>query len=275
VVGVTSHATLTDSSQRSLPTKVPQITAAFWVIKVLSTGMGETFSDFLVKHLPPAVAVGGALLAFVLSLVVQFRRPAYSVWTYWTAVVMVAIFGTMVADIVDFVIGIPLAISTVGFLTLLVAVFALWHRCERTLDVHSINTRRREGFYWTTVVVTFALGTVAGDFTAATLHLGFLLSTVLFAVAIAIPALAWRWGGLTVVAAFWASYVVTRPLGASLTDWLASNRSDGLNLGTGWVSLAAAVPMLALIAVQAARARRADNTLEPQPHVRSESADLG
>ncbi|MEC3916803.1 COG4705 family protein [Nocardia sp. CDC160] len=232
--------------------KVPRITVLFWVIKVLSTGMGETFSDFLVKHLPPALAVGGALLAFVLSLVAQFRAPGYRVWVYWTAVVMVAIFGTMVADIVDFVVGIPLGISTAIFAALLAGVLGLWYRSERTLDVHTINTPRREGFYWTTVVITFALGTVAGDFTAATLHLGFLLSSVFFAVAIAIPALAWR-RGLNPVIAFWAAYVVTRPLGASVTDWLASDRNDGLNLGTGWVTLVSAIPMLILIAILARR----------------------
>ncbi|AYF78628.1 hypothetical protein D7D52_01710 [Nocardia yunnanensis] len=215
--------------------------------------MGETFSDFLVKHLPPLLAVGGALLAFAASLIVQFRAPRYRVWTYWTAVIMVAVFGTMVADIVDFVIGIPLGISTVVFLALLAGVFALWHRREGTLDVHSINTPRREGFYWATVMVTFALGTVAGDFTAATLHLGYLLSAVLFAAAISLPALAWRYAGLNPVLAFWTAYVITRPLGASITDWFASDRSDGLNLGTGWVTLAAAVPMTALIALLARR----------------------
>ncbi|MFJ9367968.1 hypothetical protein ACIRRA_26585 [Nocardia sp. NPDC101769] len=253
---MTNRVTLPDSARAGLPVKVPQITALFWVIKVLSTGMGETFSDFLVKHLPPPLAVGGALVLFTVSLAAQIRAPRYRVWTYWTAVVMVAIFGTMVADIVDFVVGIPLGVSTVLFLALLAGVLLLWYRVEGTLDVHSIDTRRREGFYWTTVVVTFALGTVAGDFTAAALHLGYLVSSVLFAVAIAVPALAWRLGGIDPVLAFWAAYVVTRPLGASVTDWLASDRSDGLNLGTGWVTLAAAVPMLVLIAVLARRQDR-------------------
>ncbi|GAB2509674.1 COG4705 family protein [Nocardia heshunensis] len=250
---MTNPTALTNSPLRSLPAKVPQITALFWVIKVLSTGMGETFSDFLVKNLNPALAVGGALAAFVIALVIQFRSPRYQVWTYWTAVVMVAIFGTMVADIVDFVIGIPLAVSSAVFAALLAGVFALWYRSEGTLDVHTINTRRREAFYWTTVMVTFALGTVLGDFTAAALHLGYLLSCVLFAVAIAVPALAWRYAGLNPVIAFWAAYVVTRPLGASITDWLASDRSDGLKLGTGWVTLAATLPMLALITLLARR----------------------
>lgn len=241
------------SPARALATKVPEITASFWVIKVLSTGMGETFSDFLVSHLPPELAVGGAGLALVAALVAQFRSRHYVAWIYWTAVVMVSIFGTMVADIVDFMLGIPLQVTTIAFLVLLGAVFGLWYACEKTLSVHSITTRRREAFYWATVMITFALGTAAGDLTAGKMHLGYLPSTVLFAVVIAIPAVAHRWAGLGAIPAFWASYVVTRPLGASATDWLAADRSDGLRLGTGWVSLAVTIPMVALIAVVALR----------------------
>ncbi|MVU76856.1 hypothetical protein GPX89_06295 [Nocardia sp. ET3-3] len=213
--------------------------------------MGETFSDFLVNHLPPELAVGGGLLLLIASLVAQFRSPRYRVWTYWTAVVMVSIVGTMVADIIDFVVGIPLPLSTLGFAAVLAAIFWLWQRSEKTLSVHSITTPRREAFYWATVLTTFALGTVAGDLTAEKLHLGFGPSALLFAAAIAVPALAHRRLGLGAVAAFWSAYVITRPLGASITDWLASSRADGLGLGTGWVTLAVTVPMLALIAVLA------------------------
>ncbi|WP_245717996.1 COG4705 family protein [Nocardia miyunensis] len=241
------------SPTRALATKVPEITALFWVIKVLSTGMGETFSDFLVSSLPAELAVGGAGVALIAALVVQFRSRRYVAWIYWTAVVMVSIFGTMVADVVDFKLGIPLPVTTIAFLVLLGAIFAIWHACEKTLSVHSINTRRREAFYWATVMITFALGTAAGDLTAGKMHLGYLPSTVLFAVVIAIPAIAHRWAGLGAIPAFWASYVVTRPLGASATDWLAADRSDGLRLGTGWVSLAVTIPMVALIAVAALR----------------------
>ncbi|QVI25060.1 hypothetical protein KHQ06_22430 [Nocardia tengchongensis] len=231
--------------------KVPEVSALFWLIKILSTGMGETFSDFLVNSLPPELAVGGGLLLLIGSLWLQFRAPRYRVWTYWTAVVMVSIVGTMVADIVDFVLGIPLPASTFAFALVLAGILALWFRSEKTLSIHSITTRRREGFYWATVMTTFALGTVAGDLTAATLHLGYLPSAVLFAVAIAVPAAAHRWFGMGAVAAFWSAYVVTRPLGASITDWLASSRADGLGLGTGWVTLAVTLPMLAGIAVLA------------------------
>lgn len=250
---VIDPASVAISPARTLASKVPEITALFWVIKVLSTGMGETFSDFLVSHLPPEIAVGGAGLALIASLIVQFRSRRYVAWIYWTAVVMVSICGTMVADVVDFVVGVPLLLSTIIFATLLAAVFGLWHASEKTLSVHSITTRRREAFYWATVMVTFALGTVAGDLTAGTLHLGYFPSTLLFAVVIAVPAIAHRRGLLAAIPAFWSAYVVTRPLGASATDWLASNRSDGLNLGTGWVSLAVTIPMVALIAVLALR----------------------
>ncbi len=244
------------SPARALATKVPEITALFWVIKVLSTGMGETFSDFLVSHVPPELAVGGAGLALIIALAAQFRSRRYVAWIYWTAVVMVSIFGTMVADIVDFQLGIPLPVSTVAFLVLLGVIFAVWYACEKTLSVHSITNGRREAFYWATVMITFALGTAAGDLTAGKMHLGYLASTVLFAVVIAVPAVAHRWGGLGAIPAFWASYVVTRPLGASATDWLAADRSDGLRLGTGWVSLAVTIPMVALIAVAALRQNR-------------------
>jgi uncharacterized membrane-anchored protein len=250
------------SPTRALATKVPEITALFWVIKVLSTGMGETFSDFLVSHLPPELAVGGAGLALIAALVVQFRSRRYVAWIYWTAVVMVSIVGTMVADIIDFIIGIPLLVSTMVFLLVLGAIFGLWYRFERTLSVHSITTPRRETFYWATVMVTFALGTAAGDLTAGTLHLGYLASTVLFAVVIAIPAIAHRWG-LGAIPAFWAAYIVTRPLGASATDWLASDRSDGLRLGTGWVTLAVTIPMVALITVVALRPGRPAADADP------------
>ncbi len=243
-------------STRPLTTKVPEITALFWVIKVLSTGMGETFSDFLVFHAPQMLAVGLAGLALIAALAAQLRSRRYNPWLYWTAVVMVSICGTMVADVVDFVVGIPLALSTILFAALLAVVFGLWYASEKTLSVHSITTPRREAFYWATVMTTFALGTVAGDLTAGTLHLGYLPSAILFGIVIAIPALAHRWSALGPIPAFWFAYIVTRPLGASITDWLASSHADGLNWGTGWVSLGVTIPMVALIASVALRSDR-------------------
>jgi uncharacterized membrane-anchored protein len=160
---------------------------------------------------------------------------------------MVAVFGTMVADAILFVVGLSFVVTTVGFSVLLAAIFVWWYAREKILSVHSITTPRRERFYWTMVMTTFALGTAAGDLTAGWLHLGYLGSIALFAIAIAVPAAAHRWAGLGTVAAFWSAYIITRPLGASITDWLSSSRQDGLNLGTGWISLGATIAIVALL----------------------------
>ncbi|MFF4650409.1 hypothetical protein [Streptomyces sp. NPDC001380] len=180
------------------------------------------------------------------SLVLQFRARRSTAWVYWTAVVMVSVFGTMAADVLHVGLGIPYLVSTVFFAAALAAVFAGWYACERTLSIHSIRTRRRESFYWATVMATFALGTAAGDLTAVTMHLGYLPSGIAFAALITVPALAFRVRVLNGVAAFWSAYVLTRPLGASFADWMGVSRDrGGLELGTGPVSLV----LLAVIAV--------------------------
>jgi uncharacterized membrane-anchored protein len=230
--------------------KVPvRITAGFWVTKVLTTGMGETTSDFLGHTVNPAVAGLAGLLGLVLALRAQLRADRHSPWTYWSAVVMVSVFGTMAADVIHVIAGVPYAVSTVFFFLLLVVVLAVWRRSEGTLSIHSIGTPRRERFYWATVLTTFALGTAAGDLTATTLHLGYFSSGLLFAALIAVPALA-RLLGLDPVTSFWWAYVLTRPLGASFADWMGVGHSrGGLGWGTGPVSLALAV----LIAVAVGR----------------------
>ncbi|EFC80513.1 DUF347 domain-containing protein, partial [Parafrankia sp. EUN1f] len=197
-------------AREPLAPKVPEITALFWVVKILTTGMGEAAADYIAhKNLAIAGAVG--LLGFVAGLWMQFRARRYSAPVYWFAVMMVAVFGTMAAD------GPPLGHigSTIFYALLLAVVLRRWYRSEGTLSIHGIVTRRRETFYWLTVLATFALGTAAGDLTADSLRLGYLTSGVLFAVVIALPAIAWRWFGLSEVAAFWCAYVLTRPLGAS------------------------------------------------------------
>ncbi|MFF3419642.1 hypothetical protein ACFYW9_33925 [Streptomyces sp. NPDC002698] len=141
-------------------------------------------------------------------------------WVYWTAIVMISVFGTMAADVLHVGLGVPYLISTPLFLTALGAVFAVWYGSEHPLSIHSIHTRRREVFYWATVLATFALGTAAGDLSAA-VGLGYLGSAVLYAVAIPVPAVAHRWDSLNAVAAFWTAYVITRPLGTSVADWMA------------------------------------------------------
>jgi uncharacterized membrane-anchored protein len=227
---------------------VPEVTVLFWVTKVLTTGMGETASDFLVRRIDPVVAVGLGAVAFVVAMTLQLRARRYVPWTYWLAVSMVSVFGTMAADVVHIALGVPYAVSTVVFAVVLAAVFVVWYRTEGTLSIHSIRTRRRELFYWLTVLTTFALGTAAGDLTASTMHLGYFASGVLFAVVIAVPAVAhWRLG-LNAITAFWFAYIVTRPLGASFADWLGVPPSRrGLDLGTGPVTLTLALVIAVLV----------------------------
>jgi uncharacterized membrane-anchored protein len=241
---------------RIAASKVPEVTALFWVVKVLTTGMGETTSDFLAHVMDPVIAVALAGLAFAAALVVQFRARAYVPWLYWTTVVLVSVFGTMAADVLHVGLGVPYAVSTAFFVVALAAVFLLWQRLEKTLSIHSITTPRRELFYWLAVVTTFALGTAVGDLTATTLHLGYLGSGVAFAVLIALPPLARRFAGLGPVATFWAAYVLTRPLGASFADWLGVPPvRGGLDLGTGPVSLVLLLVIAALVGCLAAGRR--------------------
>jgi uncharacterized membrane-anchored protein len=238
--------------------KVPEITAAFWITKVLTTGMGESTSDYLVLTLGPAIAIGLGAVFFVAALVLQFRAPRYIAWVYWFAVVMVSVFGTMAADVLHVGVGIPYAVSTIFFAVVLMAVFIAWHRTQGTLSIHSITTRPREWFYWAAVLTTFALGTAAGDLTAVTLHLGFLGSGILFAVVIALPAIAWWKFELNAIFAFWFAYVTTRPLGASFADWMAVSPSrGGLNWGTGPVSIGLSAVIVAFVIYLAVRSRRA------------------
>ncbi|MEV6118360.1 hypothetical protein AB0L59_39300 [Streptomyces sp. NPDC052109] len=240
---------------RESANKVPEVTVYFWIIKVLTTGMGETASDFLAHLLGPIPAVGLGGLAFAASLVLQFAVRRYVAWIYWTAIVMVSVFGTMAADVLHVGLGVPYTLSTPLFLVILAAVFALWYASERTLSIHSIRTRRRELFYWAAVLATFALGTAAGDLTA-TIGLGYLGSAVLFAVAICVPAVAHRGGLLGAVTAFWTAYVITRPLGASLADWMAlPARRGGLDLGLGPVTLSWTVAIVAFVAFLAVSRR--------------------
>lgn len=235
--------------------KVPEVTVLFWVIKVLTTGMGETTSDFFVKQFVPEIAVVVSGVVLVIALVLQFRAPSYIPWIYWFAVVMVSIFGTMVADVIHIVIGVPYLVSAAVFAFALAGIFTWWFVSERTLSIHSITTRRREFFYWATVLTTFALGTAIGDLTATTFGLGYFASGVLFAIVIAVPAVGWRWG-LPSVFSFWFAYIITRPLGASFADWLGvSTARGGLNVGTGPVSIALAILIAVLVGV-ASRAER-------------------
>jgi uncharacterized membrane-anchored protein len=190
-----------------------------------------------------------------LALRLQVRRPAYSAPYYWFAVMMVAVFGTMAADGIHDGASIAYAITTPLFALITALIFAAWYRSEGTLSIHSINTRRRERFYWAAVLATFALGTAAGDLTAYQLNIGLWPSVLLFAAIIAIPAVMWWRGAMNPILAFWFAYVITRPLGASFADGFSKPVAGGLNMGDGTVSAIALVIFVALVAY-VARSRR-------------------
>lgn len=226
--------------------KVPAVTAIFWVTKILTTGFGEAASDAAMRTIGSvAAAVAGLLLA--LGLVVQFRSLRYRPAVYWFSVVMVAVFGTMAADIPSSV-GVPLWVTSVAYLLLVLIIFVCWFRAEGTLSFATIGTRRREGFYWLAVAVTFALGTAVGDLTADVWGWGYLASGLVFCALIAIPAAAVRARWLGAVAGFWIAYVLTRPLGASFADWMSMpQRHGGLGLGAPLVALIWAVPVVIIV----------------------------
>lgn len=228
--------------------KVPEVTIFFWIVKLLTTAVGESTSDYLVFHIDPYVAVALGGIGLVVGLVLQLAVRRYIAWIYWFAVAMVAVFGTMAADVIHIVLGVPYLTSTIGFAVLLTIIFIVWYLSEKTLSIHSIFTRRRELFYWATVMATFALGTAAGDMTASTLNLGYLLSGVLFAILFALPALFYWLLGLNEIFAFWFAYIVTRPLGASFADWAGKPHSmGGLGIGDGPVSLVLALAIVGFV----------------------------
>jgi uncharacterized membrane-anchored protein len=259
-------------------TKVPEITLIFWVLKLLTTGMGESMSDFLgQKNVPIAAAIGIFGLWFAIWL--QMRQREYRAPIYWFAVMMVAIFGTMAADGIHDGASIPYAVTTPLFGLLVAAIFCFWYRSEGTLSIHSITTRRREGYYWAAVLATFALGTAAGDLTALSLNLGFFPSVVLFAAVIAIPAIGWWRFDLNPIVAFWFAYIVTRPLGASFADGFSKHGNTGLGLGDGTVSGLALIVFIALVSyvaitkldVQEEGYAAAHPDPHPRPHSHSHS----
>ncbi len=232
-------------ANRHTYSKVPEVTAWFWLVKALTTAMGESTSDFLVHTLVPEIAVVLGAIAFSVAIYIQFTKDRYIPWCYWLAVAMVGVFGTMAADVLHVGLGVPYIASTIFFAIVLAAVFRFWYLVEGTLSIHSIYTPRRETFYWAAVLATFALGTAAGDLTANTLGLGYFGSIWLFAAIIAIPAVGYFRFGMGSILAFWFAYVVTRPLGASVADWLS--KPAGVGLGTGLVSLLFAAAIVAIV----------------------------
>lgn len=215
--------------------KVPEVFLLFWIVKLLTTAIGESGADFLgTVSIPLAAAVG--MGGFVLALRIQLKAETYHPVRYWTTVLMVALFGTMIADGPHVALGTPYFVDSGLYLLALCGLLTWWKRSEGTLSVHSITNARRERFYWGTVLLTFGLGTALGDTTAINLGLGFTWSIALFGVAILVPLVLWK-RGLDATVAFWGSYVLTRPLGASVADYLGKPARDGgLHWGDGIVT---------------------------------------
>ncbi|MGZ0148331.1 COG4705 family protein [Kribbella sp. WER1] len=227
--------------------KVPAVFVMFWVVKLLTTGIGETASDYLGTVSIPLAAVIG-LGTFSIALYLQLKATTYHPVRYWVTVLGVALFGTMIADGPHVALGTPYWFDSIVYLVLLCGLLTWWRRSEGTISVHSITTARRERFYWGVVLLTFGLGTAVGDATAIDFGLGFTWSILVFAVLIVVPLGLWKLG-LNVTVAFWASYVLTRPLGASIADWLGKDsRYGGVGWGIGPVTLVGLLLFAALVA---------------------------
>jgi uncharacterized membrane-anchored protein len=235
---------------RAVLNKVPEVTIFFWVIKILATTVGETAADFLNDHLGLGLTGTTLVMAAGLAgaLIWQFRAPRYIPKIYWLAVVLISVVGTLATDNLVDNFGVPLAVTTTVFAICLAVTFALWFRSERTLSIHTIYTSRREAFYWTTILFTFALGTAAGDLVSEKLDVGYWRSGLMFGTLIAVIVV-WRMRfKLNAVLAFWAAYVLTRPLGASIGDELtAAHHDGGLGLGTKATSAVFLVIIVGLV----------------------------
>lgn len=238
------------SIARQMLNKVPEVTLFFWIIKILCTTVGETAADYMNVDLGfgltnTTYAVGALL---VVALIFQFRSKRYVPGIYWTAVVLISVVGTLITDNLVDNMGVALETTTIAFSAALAITFVTWYAFERTLSIHSITTVRREAFYWLAILFTFALGTSAGDQIAEQYGLGYFVSVLIFAGAIALVALAHFKLRLGAITAFWAAYILTRPLGASIGDWMSQPTSNGgLGLGTTGTSFIFLAAILGLV----------------------------
>lgn len=227
--------------------KVAAVKPYFWIVKLLTTAMGEAVSDFVVLDVNKYLGVVLGFAVFAAAMAWQFRTPQYRTWPYWTAVSMVAVFGTMAADVMHVVLGLSYLVSAAFYAVCLFVTFVTWYRAEGTLDIHSIVTRRREVFYWLAVVFTFAMGTALGDLFATTFHLGYLASALVFTALICVPLIAWRLGASPVLT-FWVAYILTRPIGASFADFFGMPKDvSGAGYGHGVVSVVTLVLVVASV----------------------------
>jgi uncharacterized membrane-anchored protein len=243
--------TIKTDRRTTLLNKVPEITIAFWIIKILSTTVGETGADYLAVHVGlGATFTAEVMITFLIgALVWQVLTPRYTPWIYWLTVVLVSVVGTQITDFLTDKLGISLYVSTVAFSFLLALTFGVWYALERTLSIHTIVTTRRELFYWAAILFTFALGTAAGDLATEALSLGFNVGVLAFGALIGLIAAAYYMGANEVLT-FWLAYILTRPLGASLGDLLSQSREyGGLGLGTAYTSLVFLTVIVALVAL--------------------------
>jgi uncharacterized membrane-anchored protein len=241
---------LKPSSTASMLNKVPEVTIYFWIIKILATTVGETAADLLAVRLNLGLTLTSWILSgiFVIALVVQLRTRRYYPTPYWLTVVLISVVGTLISDNLVDGMGISLITTTIAFGLCLTVVFALWYASERTLSIHSIDTRKRELYYWAAILFTFALGTSAGDLIAETLNLGYGPTALMFAAMIAVIALLHRFANMDAILAFWIAYILTRPLGASIGDFLAKPAIAGaMGWGTVNTSLIFLAAILALV----------------------------
>jgi len=248
----------TATTVRTMLNKVPEVTIWFWIIKIMATTVGETFADYLSTNLGLGLTgttwAMSALLAVI--LVAQFRLRKYVPGVYWLAVVLLSVVGTLITDNLTDKYNVALATTSIIFAVALALTFAAWYASEKTLSIHTIYTTKREAFYWLAILFTFAFGTAAGDYLAETLALGYWKSAFLFGGAIGLITFAWRYLGLNAILAFWLAYILTRPLGASVGDYLSQAKADGgLGLGTTTTSLIFLSAILAVV-IYLTRTRR-------------------
>jgi uncharacterized membrane-anchored protein len=250
---------------RQMLNKVPEVTLYFWIIKVLCTTVGETAADYLNSHMGLGLTGTSLVMSvlLVVALVFQFRKRKYVPGIYWTAVVLISVVGTLITDNLVDNFGVALATTTTIFSIALAITFAAWFASERTLSIHTIYTTRREAFYWGAVLFTFALGTAAGDLTAEKLNVGYWKSALIFGGAIALVAGAHYFLKLNAILAFWIAYILTRPLGASIGDYMSQPKADGgLGLGTTGTSAIFLGTILALVVyLQLTRTDATENRL--------------
>ena len=234
---------------RTMLNKVPAATATFWIIKIMATTVGETGADYLAVHVGLGTALTGAIMAALLIgvLLVQFSADRYRPWLYWLAVVLISIVGTQITDALTDGLEISLYVSTAVFTVLLALTFGAWYATEGTLSIHGIVTTRREAFYWTAILFTFALGTASGDLATEAVGLGFNVGVIAFSAIIAAIYVAYRLG-VNAVLSFWLAYILTGPLGASLGDLLSQARTYG-GLGLGTIATSAVFLIVILLLV--------------------------